>query len=134
MEKETFEEAAENHYEEQSKEFENNTDNPIFNTSRYLVAGFIEGAKWQQEQDLNWFNEYQKVEDYIIEKIGDEFLKATPEKHKTASQSTIALLENNWQQERMYSEEEILNIVYKIYEEFNIYISKETVLIKIKKK
>ena len=50
MEKETLEEAAENHYEEQSREFENNTDNPIFDTSRYLVAGFIDGAKWQQER------------------------------------------------------------------------------------
>ena len=39
-----------------------------------------------------------------------------------------------WQQERSYSEQEILNIVYKIYEEFNIYISKETALIKLKKK
>ena len=36
-----------------------------------------------------------------------------------------------WQQERMYSEEEVLDIVYKIYEEFNIYISKETALIKL---
>jgi hypothetical protein len=72
--------------------------------------GFIEGAKWQQEQDSNWFNEYQKVEDYIIDKIGDKFLEATPEKHKTASEATIALLENNWKQERMYSEEEVFNI------------------------
>ena len=39
-----------------------------------------------------------------------------------------------WQQERSYSEEEVLDIVYKIYEEFNIYISKETALIKLKKK
>ena len=50
MEKETLEEAAEKHYEEQSREFENNTDNPIFDTSRYLVAGFIDGAKWQAER------------------------------------------------------------------------------------
>ena len=50
MKQETLEEAAEKHYEEQSREFENNTDNPIFDTSRYLVAGFIEGAKWQQER------------------------------------------------------------------------------------
>ena len=49
-EKETLEEAAEKHYEEQSREFENNTDNPIYNTSRYLVAGFIEGANYQAER------------------------------------------------------------------------------------
>lgn len=73
--------------------------------------GFIEGAKWQQEQDSNWFNEYQKVEDYIIDKIGDKFLEATPEKYKTASEATIALLENNWQQERMYSEEEVITLL-----------------------
>jgi len=63
MEKETLEEAAEKHYEEQSREFENNTDNPIFDTSRYLVAGFIDGAKWQaeriySEEDMIGFAEF----------------------------------------------------------------------------
>lgn len=79
--------------------------------------GFIKGAKWQQEQDSNWFNEYQKVEDYIIDKIGDKFLEATPEKYKTASEATIALLENNWQQERMYSEEELKSILKSFVED-----------------
>jgi hypothetical protein len=61
---ETLEEAAEKHYEEQSREFENNTDNPIFDTSRYLVAGFIEGAKWQAER---MYSEGQS--DYLIEAL-----------------------------------------------------------------
>ena len=75
---------------------------------------FIEGSKWQQEQERNnensWFNEYQKVEDYIIKSIGDKFFEATPDKYKTASEATIALLENNWQQEQnknLYSEEDV---------------------------
>ena len=72
---------------------------------------FIEGSKWQQEQERNnensWFNEYQKVEDYIIKRIADKFLEATPDKYKTASEATIALLENNWKKENMYSEEDL---------------------------
>ena len=85
---------------------------------RYVIEScndsFINGAKWQQEQEQNnensWFNEYQKVEDYIIKRIGDKFLEATPEKYNTASEATIALLENNWQQEqdkKLYSEEDM---------------------------
>ena len=86
--------------------------------------GFIDGAKWQQEQEQNnensWFNEYQEVENYIIKRIGNKFLEATPDKYKTASEATIALLEDNWEQdeniytekqERMYSEEEVLKII-----------------------
>ena len=84
--------------------------------------GFIDGAKWQQEQEQNnensWFNEYQEVEDYIIKRIGDKFLEATPEKYNTASEATIALLENNWQQERMYSEEEILKIIDLLFHKY----------------
>ena len=79
---------------------------------------FMAGAKWQQEQEQSnensWFNEYQEVEDYIIKRIGDKFLEATPEKYKTASEATIALLENNWQKEQdknLYSEEEVLRII-----------------------
>ena len=76
-----------------------------------------QSAKWQQEQEQNnensWFNEYQEVEDYIIKRIGDKFLEATPEKYNTASKATIALLENNWQQERMYSDlSELRNDLY----------------------
>lgn len=74
--------------------------------------GFIDGAKWQQEQEQNnensWFNEYQEVENYIIKRIGDKFLEATPEKYNTASEATIALLEDNWEQnKKLYSEEEV---------------------------
>ena len=72
---------------------------------------WINGAKWQQEQEQNnensWFNEYQEVENYIIKRIGNKFLEATPDKYKTASEATIALLENNWKKENMYSEEDL---------------------------
>ena len=81
-----------------------------------------QSAKWQQEQEQNnensWFNEYQEVEDYIIKRIGDKFLEATPEKYNTASEATIALLENNWQQERMYSEEEVLEIIDSLFHRY----------------
>ncbi len=84
--------------------------------------GFIDGAKWQQEQEQNnensWFNQYQEVEDYIIKRIGDRFLDATPEKYNTSSEATIALLENNWQQERMYSEEEVLKIIDLLFHKY----------------
>jgi hypothetical protein len=46
---ETIEEAAEIFYSEQSKSYEDAIE-PIFDNSRYLVAGFIDGAKWQQER------------------------------------------------------------------------------------
>ncbi len=49
---ETIEEAAERFYFEQSKSYED-TIEPIFDNSRYLVAGFIEGAKWQQERTIS---------------------------------------------------------------------------------
>ena len=95
---ETLEEAAKNYATDMSDTYYEELDN-----------SFKAGAKWQQEQDSNWFNEYQEVENYIINKIGDKFLKSTPEKYKTASQATIALLKDNWQQERSYSEEDMLN-------------------------
>ena len=86
---------------------------------------FMAGAKWQQEQEQSnensWFNEYQKVEDYIIKRIGDKFLEATPEKYNTASEATIALLENNWQQEqnkKLYSEEEVLEIIDSLFHRY----------------
>ena len=94
-----------------------------------FIKGSKFGAKWQQEQEQNnensWFNEYQEVEDYIIKRIGDKFLEATPEKYKTASEATIALLEDNWEQdeniytekqERMYSEEDMLNFAWFLKE------------------
>jgi hypothetical protein len=84
MKQETLEEAAEKHYEEQSREFENNTDNPIFDTSRYLVAGFIDGAKWQQEQlekELNRFFLYfrdngERLLGASVEQLVKSYLKS----------------------------------------------------------
>ena len=39
-----------------------------------------------------------------------------------------------WQQNRSYSEEEVINIIYKIYDEMGISISLEDVLEQFKKK
>ena len=105
--KETLEEVAERLYQYKS-------ENPPYTiiTPKAKIEGFIEGAKWQQEQEQNnensWFNEYQEVENYIIKRIGNKFLEATPDKYKTASEATIALLENNWKKERMYSEDDMI--------------------------
>ena len=111
IKQETIEQAAERLYPTTINSF---TDSG-FDMSETERLIFINGAKWQQEQEQNnensWFNEYQKVEDYIIKRIGDKFLEATPEKYNTASEATIALLENNWQSERMYSEEEVHEII-----------------------
>ena len=103
-----LEEVAKNYYE----------NNKFRSDYPHCPYSFKDGAKWQQEQEQNnensWFNEYQKVEDYIIKRIGDKFLEATPEKYNTASEATIALLENNWQQEQdknLYSEEEVHEII-----------------------
>ena len=102
-----LEEAAERLYQYKS-------ENPPYTiiTPKAKIEGFIEGAKWQQEQEQSnensWFNEYQEVENYIIKRIGNKFLEATPDKYKTASEATIALLENNWKKERMYSEDDMI--------------------------
>jgi hypothetical protein len=45
-----LEEVAENFYKEQTKEFEDNEGDPVFDISRYLVTGFIDGAKWMEEK------------------------------------------------------------------------------------
>jgi hypothetical protein len=79
------------------------------------INAFIEGAKWQSKQNSNWFNEYQEVENYIINRIGDNFLEATPEKYETASQAIIALLEANWQE----GVSELLNLLQRSVEEIN---------------
>ena len=113
--KETLEEAAEKYANKKGDIPTTKLEDAIFK------QGFIDGAKWQQEQEQNnensWFNEYQKLEDYIIKRIADKFLEATPEKYNTASEATIALLENNWEQdeniytekqERMYSEDDMI--------------------------
>ena len=96
IKQETLEEAAERLY-------------PISPQKRKI---WINGAKWQQEQEQSnensWFNEYQEVENYIIKRIGNKFLEATPEKYNTASEATIALLENNWKQDKkLYNEEDL---------------------------
>ena len=105
---ETLEEAAKKCFKEKE----------ILGYTYEIIDGFILGAKWQQEQEQSnensWFNEYQEVENYIIKRIGDKFLEASPEKYNTASEATIALLENNWKQEQnknLYSEEEVHEII-----------------------
>ena len=120
---ETLEEAAEKWVFKTNGHKWSNNNNEVGDN----YGSFIAGAKWQQEQEQNnensWFNEYQKVEDYIIKRIGDKFLEATPEKYNTASEATIALLENNWQQEQnknLYSEEEsIQKIIDYVDFQFN---------------
>ena len=105
--------------------------NPRGSIKEFIRMAVNFGAKWQQEQEQNnensWFNEYQEVENYIIERIGDKFLKATPDKYNTASEATIALLEDNWEQdeniytekqERMYSEEEVLKIIDLLFHKY----------------
>ena len=90
--------------------------------SELLLKGAKLGSEWQQKQEQSnensWFNEYQKVEDYIIKRIGDKFLEAYPEKYNTASEATIALLENNWKKENMYSEEEVLKIIDLLFHKY----------------
>ena len=68
--------------------------------------------KFNESNDSSWFNEYQEVENYIIKRIGNKFLEATPEKYNTASEATIALLKNNWRQEKSYSVEDLHNAFY----------------------
>ena len=115
LSQETLEEAAEKYANKKGDIPTTKLEDAIFK------QGFIDGAKWQQEQEQNnensWFNEYQKLEDYIIKRIADKFLEATPEKYNTASEATIALLEDNWEQdeniytekqERMYSEDDMI--------------------------
>lgn len=116
---ETLEEAAERFLKNGAKEFK---------TAKQVL---IEFAKWQQEQEQNnensWFNEYQEVEDYIIKRIGDKFLEATPEKYNTASEATIALLENNWQKEQdknLYSEEEVYSLLLKHQSTYRSHVRK----------
>jgi hypothetical protein len=77
----TIEETAEIFYCEQSKAYEDAIE-PMFDNSRYLVAGFIDGAKWQQEQYYNetfkttgTMNERLiKIKDYVLI-VNDEDIK-----------------------------------------------------------
>ena len=111
-----LEEAAERCFEEMK------ILNPRGSIKEFIRMAVNFGAKWQQEQEQNnensWFNQYQEVEDYIIKRIGDRFLEATPDKYKTASEATIALLENNWKKENMYSEEEVLKIIDLLFHKY----------------
>jgi hypothetical protein len=81
---ETIEEAAEKFYSEQSESYENAIE-PTFDNSRYLVTGFIAGAKFQAEK---MFNEKQ---------MDDAYDKG----FKDAS-------------ERMYSEEEVRQMLWEL--------------------
>ena len=112
--KETLEEAAEKYANKKGDIPTTKLEDAIFK------QGFIDGAKWQQEQEQDnensWFNQYQEVEDYIIERIGDKFLDATPEKYNTASEATIALLEDNWEQDKnSYTEEQVKMLMFDFY-------------------
>lgn len=62
----TLEEVAEEFYSEQSKAYEDEIE-PIFDTSRYLVAGFIDGAKWMEEQmeKLKDFDTWKEWKDKV---------------------------------------------------------------------
>jgi hypothetical protein len=60
---ETIEEIAEGFYSEQSKAYEDAIE-PMFDNSRYLVAGFIDGAKWQQEQAKAMEKEHLQTHKY----------------------------------------------------------------------
>jgi len=59
----TIEEIAEEFYSEQSKAYEDAIE-PMFDNSRYLVAGFIDGAKWQQEQAKQMEKEHRETHKY----------------------------------------------------------------------
>ena len=113
--KETLEDYVLNSDEHNNLKSDDGTYLNFHRQSELLLKGAKLGSEWQQKQEQSnensWFNEYQKVEDYIIKRIGDKFLEASPEKYNTASEATIALLENNWKQEQnknLYSEEDLL--------------------------
>ena len=71
--KKELEEAAEEFYSEQSKAYEDKIE-PMFDTSRYLVAGFIEGANYQakrmysEDEQLNLLNKYNEYLFTFIDK------------------------------------------------------------------
>jgi len=68
---------------------------------------FEQEALEEAKNETQWFNEYQEVENYIIKRIGDNFLNSPPLKYKTASEATIALLEDNWQEEKLYTKQDL---------------------------
>ena len=77
--------------------------------SRYAAEDFINGAKWQQEQFKN-----ESTAHYIDRHIVEAMVEVVKQK--------------------MHSEEEVINIIYKIYDEMGISISLEDVLEQFKKK
>ena len=68
--------------------------------------------KFNESNDSSWFNEYQDVENYIIDRIGDDFLEATPNRYNKASDATIALLKDN-----MFTKEEVIKLLIKFNQE-----------------
>jgi hypothetical protein len=60
---ETIEEVAEKFYSEQSESYENAIE-PTFDNSRYLVTGFIDGAKYQSER---MYSDMQEYAEFCIE-------------------------------------------------------------------
>jgi hypothetical protein len=73
---ETIEEVAEKFYSEQSESYENAIE-PTFDNSRYLVTGFIDGAKWQAERMYSEEEVKKIAEEVRWQAIGDpiEFTK-----------------------------------------------------------
>lgn len=84
--KETIEEIAERFYSEQSKGYEDSIE-PMFDISRYLVVGFIEGAKWQQEKELDKLKEALE----IIRKFVNEFDEEGEVSYNTRDEAEIFL-------------------------------------------
>ena len=74
----------------------------------YAREKFIEGAQWQQEQFKK-----ESTAHYIDRHIVEAMVEVAKQK--------------------MYSEEEVINIIYKIYDEMGISISLEDVLKQFKK-
>jgi hypothetical protein len=44
------------------------------------------------EQDRNWFNDYQKVEDFLINELGEKYKEIDFSKCTKASDSTIIMI------------------------------------------
>ena len=106
--KETLEDYVLNSDEHNNLKSDDGTYLNFHRQSELLLKGAKLGSEWQQKQEQNnensWFNEYQEVENYIIKRIGNKFLEATPEKYNTASEATIALLENNWKKKKNFKQ------------------------------
>ncbi len=71
MEKETLEEAAESRY---GTDMDSIRGSNVYDLNTDLKRGFIEGAKWQQEQDKNKYSEEEVFA--IVEKSRETGLTA----------------------------------------------------------